>query len=109
MQTENVSFAETVSPTAQPVSVRLMISIAVCNCWDLDTADVSTAYLNAPMDKPVWMRPQRGVKDPLDQGLIMCVLFSLYCLKVSAKNLHRTFTIKIKAFANHLDGVTLEI
>eukprot|EP00961_Rhodomonas_salina_P220335 2978977-Rhodomonas_salina.1 len=86
-----------------------MIAIAVCNGWDLDTTDVSTSYLNAPMDKPVWMHPPRGVKDPLDRGRIMCVLSSLYGLKVSAKNWHWTFTIKIKAFANHLGGVTLEI
>eukprot|EP00961_Rhodomonas_salina_P023900 321209-Rhodomonas_salina.1 len=100
MQTENVSFAETFSPTAQPV---------MCNGWDLDTADVSTAYLNAQMDKPVWMRLLRGFKDPLDQGRIMCVSHSLYGLKVSAKNWHQTFTLKVKAFVDHLDGVTMEI
>eukprot|EP00961_Rhodomonas_salina_P294113 3934290-Rhodomonas_salina.1 len=98
-QTQNVSFAETFSPTAQPVSVRMLVSISVANGYDLATADVSTTYLNAPLEKPVYMRPLKGVKDPENRGRLIQVLRSLYGLKISAKNWHRKFVQKIKAFA----------
>eukprot|EP00961_Rhodomonas_salina_P071220 956670-Rhodomonas_salina.1 len=45
------------------------------------------------------MRPPKGVKDPKDRGRLLRVLRSLYGLKISAKNWHRTFVQKIKAFA----------
>ena len=66
----------------------------------METADVSTAYLNADLDTPVWMRPPKGVKDPEGKGRIIKLHKSLYGLKVSAKNWHRTFVKKIKAFAD---------
>ncbi len=83
-QTMNISFAETFSPTAQPVSVRLLVAISVAN-----------DYIT-----PVWMRQPKGVKDPQGKGRIIKLHKSLYGLKVSAKNWHRTFVRKIKAFTD---------
>ncbi len=99
-QTMNISFAETFSPTAQPVSVRLLVAISVANDYVMETADVNTAYLNADLETPVWMRPPKGVKDPEGKGRIIKLHKSLYGLKVSAKNWHRTFVKKIKAFTD---------
>eukprot|EP00961_Rhodomonas_salina_P270117 3649327-Rhodomonas_salina.1 len=77
----------------------MLVSISVANGYELATADMSTTYLNAPLERPVYMRPPKGVKDPKDRGRLLRVLQSLYGLKISAKNWHRKFVQKIKAFA----------
>lgn len=90
-----IDFNETFSPTAHPVSVRALVSLAVMKDWSLSTSDVRTAYLNAQLEKPVYLRQPKG----LELGnKVMSLKKCLDSLKISAKQWHETFIAKIKEF-----------
>lgn len=95
-QREGIDFSETFSPTAHPVSVRALVALSAMKGWKLTTSDVRTAYLNAELEKPVYMTPPPGFER--DDGKVMKLKKCLYGLKISAKRWHETFVARIKAF-----------
>eukprot|EP00961_Rhodomonas_salina_P230615 3116368-Rhodomonas_salina.1 len=90
-----IDFNDTFSPTAHPVSVRALVSLAIIKGWILKTSDVKTAYLNAVLANAVYMHPPKG----LGRGKKLLRLKKcLYGLKISAKRWHETVVAKVKAF-----------
>ena len=54
---EGVHFNKTNAPTPAPDSVRAFLSLAVRSGMDLAAGDITTAFLNTPMDPPgVWIK-----------------------------------------------------
>ena len=51
---------ELYSPVAELVSFRVLISLATTWNWHIAQADVSTAFLNASVDRDVYIRLPRG-------------------------------------------------
>eukprot|EP00961_Rhodomonas_salina_P248076 3352411-Rhodomonas_salina.1 len=91
----SLEFNETYSPTAHPVSVQALIAISQMKGFKLYTSDVRTAYLNAKLEKPVYVYPPKG----FERGRqLMRLRRALYGLKISAKAWHQTFVTKLKAF-----------
>jgi len=55
---------ETFAPTASAIVIRLIVALAVKHGWKLRQADVKTAYLNATLPNPVYLRPPKGLEEP---------------------------------------------
>ena len=70
-------------------NVRLLISLAVYNGWGLFHADIPQAFLRSVCDAPIYSQLVRGVNlrsradgtDPLQHGMALRLLKSLYRIK----------------------------
>ncbi|MBW0536413.1 hypothetical protein O181_076128 [Austropuccinia psidii MF-1] len=63
-QIQGINFEETFVPTPTFTSLRLLFSISINKEWGIRTFDVKVAFLNSPIDKPVYVWPPRGMKLP---------------------------------------------
>lgn len=92
-----LDFNKTYSPTAHPVSVLALIVLSMMKGYKMYTSDVSTAYLNTKMEKPVYM-PVYPLKEFQCGKQLICLHHQLYGLKSAAKAWHKTLIAKIKLF-----------
>ena len=81
-------YFDTYAPVARAASIRALIAAAAAHNWELHQMDVDTAYLNAPLDNLIYMRPPKGEPDTDAAGrpIAYRLLKSLYGLKQSARN-----------------------
>jgi len=85
-QIAGVDFGETYSPVIMKRSLRILITLAIENNWEMEQVDVVNAYLNSPLDVTVYMR-QSPYFEELDKNVFVCKLMkSLYGLKQSGRN-----------------------
>ena len=91
-QVEGRDIHETYSPTAKMPTIRIVLSLAVQNRYQLRQLDIKTAYLNAKLDKEILMKQPEGFEKFDEEGKpLVCLLKkSLYGLKQSGRNWHRT-------------------
>ncbi len=59
-QVYGVDYDETFSPVVEVNTIRLMLSFAAHHSLVIHQADVPTAYLNASVDKEIYMRQPTG-------------------------------------------------
>ena len=87
-QQYGVDYEETFSPTCKISSVRLLLQLAVNYDLIIHQMDVKTAYLNAPIDKEIYMSQPEGYNvDIQNTRTAVCKLNkSLYGLKQSGRN-----------------------
>lgn len=45
-QVQGFDFSETFSPIVKPITIRLILTLAITNQWDLGQLDVNNAFLN---------------------------------------------------------------
>ena len=67
-QVEERDFHETYSPTAKMSTIRIVLSLAVQNRYQLRQLDISTAYLNAKIDKDILMKQPEGFEKFDEEG-----------------------------------------
>lgn len=63
-QREGIDYDEIFSSVIRYDSVKLLIQLAASRNWDIDQMDVKTAFLNAPLDKEIYMRAPKGIDWP---------------------------------------------
>jgi len=59
-QQTGVEMIDAFAPMAHPTTIRLLISIAAANGWDIKQADISTAYLSAELPQTIYLAPPKG-------------------------------------------------
>ena len=93
---QNIDYKETFAPTARMSSVRTLLQRMVQNNMTVHQMDVRTVYLNAPIDREIYI--EQGFKKLGNNGV--CKLNrSLYRLQQSSRNwnnLLHTFLVKEK-------------
>lgn len=67
-QREGVDYTETFAPTARFGALRTVIALAAMEDWELESVDISTAFLNGDIDAEVYMRKPEGVEFPGYEG-----------------------------------------
>eukprot|EP00961_Rhodomonas_salina_P073447 987278-Rhodomonas_salina.1 len=87
---------------AHPVTIRTLIAIAVAKGWYMRQGDVKTAYLNAELPKPVYLRLPKGLEPLLGSGKILELRKAVYGLGASCRLWWQTFTEKNRKFGMEL-------
>lgn len=78
------------SPVARMSTVRMVISLAVQNEWNITQLDVPTAFLNGKLTSDVFIKTPKGV-DQNSKGKVLKLKRALYGLKESPKCWNETF------------------
>jgi hypothetical protein len=93
-QVEGIDYEETFSPTTRFTTVRILMQKAANESLHLHQMDVKGAYLNAPIDKEVYVQQPQGYESTDESGTrFTCRLKkSLYGLKQSGRNWHIMLT-----------------
>ena len=83
-----VDYNETFSPTANSVTLRILMQIAAQHNLILNQMGVKTAYLHAPIDFDIYMEQPEGFEVTSKDGekLVFKLQRSLYGLKQSGRN-----------------------
>ena len=54
-QVQGFDFSKTFSPFVKPVTIRLILTLAITNQWMLAQLDVNNAFLNGLLNETVYM------------------------------------------------------
>jgi len=84
-QVEGVNYTETFSAAAKMPAVRVVLANAAEQNWEIEHVDVKSAYLNAPLEEVIYMKPPRGVLKPGQEGKYCRLLKGLYGLKQAGR------------------------
>lgn len=87
---------ETFAPMAHPTTIRTIIAIACANGWMIKQADIKTAYLNAKLPKPIYMRPPVGLE--VGKGKVWKIHRATYGLGATGRLWWQLFAKKNKEF-----------
>jgi transposase InsO family protein len=82
-QREGIDYTETFAPTARFGALRTVIALAAIEDMELESVDISTAFLNGEIDAEVYMQKPEGVEIPGFEGpeWVLQLLKGLYGIK----------------------------
>jgi histone deacetylase 1/2 len=87
-QREGIDYDETFTPTTKYMIVKMLLAYAINNNFWVSALDVENAYLNAKVDKEIYMHQPEGAVDQKHPNNICKLEKSLYGLKQAAKLWH---------------------
>ena len=79
-----MDFEETFSLVARFKTVRLLLSIAVLEDWDIEVLDVKTAFLFGELDEEIYMEQPEGFVKQGQEKKVCRLLKAIYGLKQAA-------------------------
>ena len=93
-QIPDIDYQETFAPTARMSTIRTLLQHAMQNDLIVHQMDVKTAYLNAPIDREIYIEQPEGYRKSGNSGeTLVCKLKrSLYGLKQSGRNWNNLLT-----------------
>ncbi|KAH9793888.1 hypothetical protein KPL71_004697 [Citrus sinensis] len=77
-QIEGVNYFETFSPVVKAATVRVVLSLAVINQWQIRQVDVNNAFLNGDLIEEVYMSQPKGFIDSKRPDFV-CKLHKALC------------------------------
>ena len=93
-QQAGVDYEEIYSPVARQDSLRVLLSLAAHHGWHIRQFDVSTAFLNADIDKEIYMAQPKGFDD--GSGRVCRLRRSIYGLCQSPRLWFERFASELK-------------
>ncbi|KAG8501579.1 hypothetical protein CXB51_003840 [Gossypium anomalum] len=95
-QVPGCDFKETFSPVVKPVTIRLILSVAVTKGWHIRQVDVNNAFLNGDLTDDVFMHQPPGYEQfgPNGERLVCQLTKALYGLRQAP----RAWFDKLKQF-----------
>jgi Reverse transcriptase (RNA-dependent DNA polymerase) len=97
-QTYGIDYHETFAPVAKMNTVRILLSIAVNNGWNLNQMDVKNAFLQGTLEEEVYMTLPPGHKKKNMSNIVCRLKKSIYGLKQTP----RAWYDKLNYFFNFL-------
>jgi histone deacetylase 1/2 len=79
-QQHGFDFNETFSPVIKPITIRLILSLAISYKWPLKQLDINNAFLNGSLEEEVYMVQPQGF-EASDSSLVCKLNKALYGLK----------------------------
>ena len=70
-------------------SVQAVLANAAIHDWEIHHVDVKSVYLNAKMDRVVYMKPPQGVLKKGQEGMVCKLKKALYGMKQSGRLWHK--------------------
>lgn len=80
-QVHNVNYLDTFSPVVQPLSIHLVLILAVSNNWSIHQIDVSNAFLHGKLEERITVAQPPGFHDEGFPDHVCLLHKSLYGLK----------------------------
>lgn len=97
-QRPGIDFVDTFTPVVKPITIRLLLSLAVTKGWNITQLDISNAFLHGHLDKVVFMSQPPGFVD-LSRSDHVCMLKrSLYGLKQVPRMWNKRLTDALFSF-----------
>lgn len=90
----DLDFTHTFSPVTKPVTIRVILSIALSKGWSLRQLDINNAFLHGTLSKQVFMQQPLGFMDSQFPDYVCCLKKSIYGLRQAPYEWHR----KLKKF-----------
>lgn len=93
-QRPGVDFSETFSPVTKPVTIRIVLTLALSQGWALRQLDINNAFLNGSLDEEVYMLQPPGFAHSCHPDYICRLRKAIYGLKQAP----RAWYIALKQF-----------
>lgn len=95
-QKMNIDYTETFSPVARFESIRILISAACANDYEIYQFDIKTAFLYGDLEEEVYMEQPEGFDD--ESGRVCKLRKSLYGLKQAPRQWNTKFDTFLHKF-----------
>ncbi|CAM9890236.1 unnamed protein product, partial [Chrysoparadoxa australica] len=69
LQIPGVDYSESFSPVVNDNTIRAILATANQHDWEIEQLDVETAFLNAPLEEEVYVKPPEGIAIPTGKAL----------------------------------------
>jgi histone deacetylase 1/2 len=96
-QVQGFDFSETFSPVVKPVTVRIILTLALSYGWKLQQLDVNNAFLNGVLEEEVYMIQPPGF-EVHDKSLVCRLNRALYGLKQAPRAWFERLRDTLKSF-----------
>jgi hypothetical protein len=103
-QMYGVDYFSTYSPVAKLASFHIILTIAACYDWEIESFDFVSAYLNGKLDEneEIYMQSPPGYESEID--MVKCLIKLLYGLKQARR---KWYEVLVHALANFEFQITV--
>lgn len=84
-QVEGIDYLETYAPVAKISTIRILIAWALTKGYQLHQMDIDCAYLNAPLEEEVYLKPPPGIDIEIPPGHAYKLNKAIYGLKQAGR------------------------
>jgi hypothetical protein len=95
-QIPGIDFHETFSPTLKADTLKLILALTAQNGWKFCQMDVSTAFLNAPLEEEIYAKIPEGAPNANNPSLVWKIEKAMYGLKQAPRAWNNCMTEFLK-------------
>nr|KYP67039.1 Retrovirus-related Pol polyprotein from transposon TNT 1-94 [Cajanus cajan] len=96
-QVHGFDFHETFSPVIKPITIRIILTLALTNNWNLFQLDVNNAFLNGTLEETIYMVQPPGFEAG-DKSLVCKLNKALYGLKQAPRQWFNKLKLTLTRF-----------
>jgi hypothetical protein len=90
------NYEETFSPGIKPVTIKLVLSLAVTHGWSLRQLDIQNAFLHGQLKETVFMKQPPGFEDSRQPNYLCKLKKALYGLKQALRVWYSRLSSKLQ-------------